>query len=169
MDEPHRPDHFGTRGPWGDHHLQPGPGRHPPGSSHRRRTSCGQRRASPSPTWCGTPGTHYVKRPPQRIPWPKPASPRPSKPVTHQRGRRPFSGEALLIDGQLFSPHLPLDLHDLPAPPRGASEEEKLNLRGQVQPAGAVAPGSTRRSRRRRRHPVALSLLCRLAPEPQGP
>ena len=48
------------------------------------------------------------------------------QPVTHQRGRRPFSGEALLIDGQLFSCHLPPELHDLPAPPRGASEEEKL-------------------------------------------
>ena len=48
------------------------------------------------------------------------------QPVTHQRGRRPFSGEALLLDGQLFSAHLPGDLRDLPAPPRGASEAEKL-------------------------------------------
>jgi hypothetical protein len=45
--------------------------------------------------------------------------------VTHQRGRRPFSGDALLIDGQLYSPHLPQDLRDLPVPPRGASEGEK--------------------------------------------
>ena len=48
------------------------------------------------------------------------------QPVTHQRGSRPFSGEALLIDGQLFSSHLPEELRDLPAPPRGASEEEKI-------------------------------------------
>jgi hypothetical protein len=48
------------------------------------------------------------------------------QPVTHQRGMKPFSGEALLIDGQLFSPLLAEDLRDLPAPPRGASEEERL-------------------------------------------
>lgn len=48
------------------------------------------------------------------------------QPVTHQRGTRPFSGEALLIDGQLFSSLLPDDLRDLPSPPRGATEDEKL-------------------------------------------
>lgn len=48
------------------------------------------------------------------------------QPVTHQRGDKPFSGNALLIDGQLFSPHLPEELRDLPIPPRGASEQEKL-------------------------------------------
>lgn len=48
------------------------------------------------------------------------------QPVTHQRGGRPFSDEALLIDGQLFSGHLPEELRDLPVPPRGASEAEKL-------------------------------------------
>jgi hypothetical protein len=47
------------------------------------------------------------------------------QPVTHQRGIRPFSGDALLIDGQLFSSLLPLDLRDLPSPPRGASQAEK--------------------------------------------
>lgn len=36
------------------------------------------------------------------------------QPVTHQRGIRPFSGDALLIDGQLFSSLLPDDLRDLP-------------------------------------------------------
>jgi hypothetical protein len=46
--------------------------------------------------------------------------------VTHQRGTKPFSGPALLIDGQLFSSHLPDGLRDLPAPPRGSSEAEKL-------------------------------------------
>lgn len=48
------------------------------------------------------------------------------QPVTHQRGDKPFSGNALLLDGQLFSPHLPEELRDLPVPPRGASEQEKL-------------------------------------------
>ena len=48
------------------------------------------------------------------------------QPVTHQRGSRPFSGDALLIDGQLFSSHLPEELLDLPAPPRGAPEAEKV-------------------------------------------
>jgi hypothetical protein len=48
------------------------------------------------------------------------------QPVTHQRGVRPFSGDGLLIDGQLFSTLLPDELRDLPSPPRGASEDEKL-------------------------------------------
>jgi hypothetical protein len=47
------------------------------------------------------------------------------QPVTYQRGMRPFSGDALLVDGQLFSSLLPDELRDLPAPPRGASETEK--------------------------------------------
>ena len=73
--------------------------------------------------------------------------------VTHQRGSRPFSGDALLIDGQLYSSHLPQDLHDLPVPPRGASEEEKLvyeakfNQRARwrlVRHAGPDADGVTR-------------------------
>ena len=46
--------------------------------------------------------------------------------MTHQRGDKPFSGDALLIDGQLFSPLLPDELRDLPVPPQGASEDEKL-------------------------------------------
>lgn len=75
------------------------------------------------------------------------------QPVTHQRGSRPFSGEALLIDGQLFSPHLPQALIDLAAPPRGASEEEKLNYEAKfnqrarwrlVRHAGPDAEGVTR-------------------------
>ncbi len=45
---------------------------------------------------------------------------------TTQRGVRPFSGDALLIDGQLFSSLLPEELRDLPMPPQGASEAEKL-------------------------------------------
>jgi hypothetical protein len=46
--------------------------------------------------------------------------------VTHQRGRRPFRSGAQLIDGQLFSEHVPAELTDtLPMPPRGASTTEK--------------------------------------------
>jgi hypothetical protein len=75
------------------------------------------------------------------------------QPVTHQRGPRPFSGEALLIDGQLFSELLPRELRDLPAPPRGASEAEKVtyeakfNLRARWRMARHAAPdadGATR-------------------------
>jgi len=75
------------------------------------------------------------------------------QPVTHQRGSRPFSGEALLLDGQLFSAHLPVELRDLAAPPRGASEAEKLvyeakfNQRARwrmVRHAGPDADGVTR-------------------------
>ena len=43
-----------------------------------------------------------------------------------QRGTRPFSGVALLIDGQLYSSLLPPELHDLPMPPRGATEAVKV-------------------------------------------
>ena len=42
------------------------------------------------------------------------------QPVTHQRGIRPFAGEALLLDGQLFSPLLPDDLRVIAMPPRFA-------------------------------------------------
>jgi hypothetical protein len=42
-----------------------------------------------------------------------------------QRGPRPFSGDALLIDGQLYSSLLPVDLYELPMPPRGAPETVK--------------------------------------------
>jgi len=46
-------------------------------------------------------------------------------PVTHQRSIKPFDGDALLIDGTLFSALLPEDLRDIPMPPRAASEAEK--------------------------------------------
>jgi len=57
--------------------------------------------------------------------------------VTHQRGIRPFAGEALLLDGQLYSSFLPPELRDLAMPPRYApaprrkSYEDKFNLRAQ--------------------------------------
>jgi hypothetical protein len=57
--------------------------------------------------------------------------------VTHQRGIRPFSGDALLLDGHLFSPGLPKELRDLPPAPRympghyKAAFEKKYNQRAQ--------------------------------------
>ena len=73
--------------------------------------------------------------------------------VAHQRGIRPFSGDAVLIDGQLFSSHLPASLRDLQVPRRGSSEAEKLvyeakfNNRARwrlVRHAGPDADGVTR-------------------------
>jgi len=73
--------------------------------------------------------------------------------VTHQRGVRPFSGDALLLDGQLYSRLLPDELRDLPVPPRGAPEADKLayeagfNLRARwrmVRHAGPDPDGATR-------------------------
>ncbi|MEJ7764990.1 MAG: hypothetical protein WKF86_05800 [Acidimicrobiales bacterium] len=46
--------------------------------------------------------------------------------VTDQRTTRPFPDQALLIDGQLYSHLLPAELRDLPMPPRGAPEAEKV-------------------------------------------
>jgi hypothetical protein len=75
------------------------------------------------------------------------------QPVTHQRGIRPFSGDALLLDGQLYSSLLPNELRDIPMPPRGASEsiklehEAKFNLRARwrmVRHAGPDGDGATR-------------------------
>ncbi len=73
--------------------------------------------------------------------------------VTHQRGVRPFSGQAVLVDGQLYWSQLPRELRDLPVPPRGAPEAEKLayeakfNLRARwrmVRHSGPDAAGATR-------------------------
>jgi hypothetical protein len=73
--------------------------------------------------------------------------------VTHQRGVRPFAGDALLLDGQLYSPFLPADLRDLAAPPRFATGayrrayEEKFNRRARwrlVRHSAPDADGVTR-------------------------
>ncbi len=63
-------------------------------------------------------------------------------------------GGRLLIDGQLFSPHLPRELRHPPAPPRGASErgpkiayEVEFNQRARrrlVRHAGPDVDGVTR-------------------------
>src|SRR5579872_4327086 len=73
--------------------------------------------------------------------------------VTHQRGIRPFAGNALLLDGQLFSPLLPEDLRDLAVPPRFAKGnyrlafEKKFNQRARwrmVRHTGPDRDGVTR-------------------------
>ena len=73
--------------------------------------------------------------------------------VTHQRGIRPFAGEALLLDGQLYSPFLPAELRDLASPPRFATGpyrlayEDKFNQRARwrlVRHAAPDADGVTR-------------------------
>lgn len=73
--------------------------------------------------------------------------------VTHQRGIRPFAGEALLLDGQLYSRFLPAGLRDLPMPPRGSparrkrAYEKHFNLRARfrwVRHAKPDADGVTR-------------------------
>jgi hypothetical protein len=66
--------------------------------------------------------------------------------VTHQRGIRPFAGEALLLDGQLYSPLLPSELRDLRAPPRFATGayrrayEDKFNRRARWRMVRHSAP-----------------------------
>jgi len=68
--------------------------------------------------------------------------------VTHQRGIRPFAGDALLLDGQLFSPLLPTELRDLAAPPRFATGayrrayEERFNQRARWRLVRHAAPDS---------------------------
>ncbi len=73
--------------------------------------------------------------------------------VTHQRGIRPFAGEALLLDGQLFSPLVPAHLRDLAFPPRVAKDnyraafEKPFNQRARwrmVRHAGPDPDGVTR-------------------------
>src|SRR5882762_3754362 len=59
------------------------------------------------------------------------------QPVTHQRGIKPFSGEALLIDGQLFSPLLPEELQDLPVRPR----ERPRTRSSPTRPSSISGPG----------------------------
>jgi hypothetical protein len=50
--------------------------------------------------------------------------------VTHQRGIRPFAGDALLLDGQLFSPLLPPELRDLASPPRFVTAPARRTFEG---------------------------------------
>lgn len=50
------------------------------------------------------------------------------RPASHQRTKpdaTPMLGDALVLDGQLFSKHTPVELRHLPMPQRGASTEER--------------------------------------------
>jgi len=68
--------------------------------------------------------------------------------VTHQRGIRPFAGDALLLDGQLYSRFLPKELRDLASPPRFATgpyrraNEEKFNQRARWRLVRHATPDS---------------------------
>ena len=76
------------------------------------------------------------------------------RPVKHQRAAKPFSPDAILIEGHPFSTTLPADLAgQLPMPPRGASvqeclaHEEAFNRRARyryTRHAGPDADGATR-------------------------
>ena len=68
--------------------------------------------------------------------------------VTHQRGIRPFAGEALLLDGQLFSPLLPNELRDRRSPPRYA----KITDKAAGPKAGGLFVSGWRRSQMTHRH-----------------
>jgi len=69
------------------------------------------------------------------------------QPVTHQRGVKPFSGEALLIDGQLFSPLLPEELRDYPSR-RGERRRRRSSLtrRSSTSGHGGGSPGTPGRT-----------------------
>jgi len=48
-------------------------------------------------------------------------------PMDHQRRREPYTTEAIVLEGMLFTDYLPEELKvQLPMPPEGSSEEEKL-------------------------------------------
>ena len=102
----------------------------PPGriGAGRSSTNCWRQfgRANPSRTSSGIPATRSLQAGDSPSPLGPGGHPSDLLPVTHQRGVKPFSGEALLIDGQLFSRLLSEELRDLPLPPRGGPEEEKL-------------------------------------------
>jgi hypothetical protein len=76
------------------------------------------------------------------------------RPVGHQRSQKPFSADAVLLEGQLFSSALPPELAGpLSMPPRGASDQECLayerafNRRARyryTRHAGPDADGATR-------------------------
>jgi hypothetical protein len=75
------------------------------------------------------------------------------QPVAHQRGERPFAGDARLVDGQLFSQFVPKDLLDLPMPPLGSTVgrmlayERAFNRRARYRYSRHAAPepdGTTR-------------------------
>jgi hypothetical protein len=86
------------------------------------------------------------------------------QPVTHQRGRRPFAGDAVLVDGQLFTQLLPDELIGLPMPPRGAIVAEKLEYERGLQPPSPLSLQSPRRTGGRRDDPMEVPILRGVPP-----
>ena len=149
--------------------FSPQPRRHPSGRAIVDDLVAAKQAGEPIDDVVWDPGYSCASRAPRITSWPRPASIRPSSPSPTSAASARSPATPLLIDGQLYSQLLPDDLRDLPVPPRGASEAEKRDLRGQVQPAGPVADGPPRRPRRRRGHPVAVPVLRRVAPLPALP
>jgi hypothetical protein len=91
------------------------------------------------------------------------------QPVTHQRGSRPFSGDALLIDGQLLLQPPPRRAAGPASPAQRRQRDREGDLRGELQPAGPLAHDAPQPTRPRRRHPVAMPVLRLLPPLPELP
>ncbi len=154
VDQLHRQGEPVRRGARG-HHL---PGAwSPPGPIGVGRSSMTWSRPSrpghPSTMWFGIPATASARPGTTHHKLAQAGIHQTFQPVTHQRGVRPFSGDAVLLDGQLYSNLLPNELRDLPMPPRGAPEpvkvehEAKFNLRARwrmVRHAGPDGDGATR-------------------------
>src|SRR5207253_6115940 len=91
------------------------------------------------------------------------------QPVTHQRGAKPFSGEAFVDRRAAFlSPAAPRAAGPA-GPATGSIGGGEARLRGQVQPASPVASQPTCWSRRRWRHPLAVPILLGAVAEPVLP
>ena len=147
LDQPHRPDHLRTRGPRRDHDLQPGPGRHPPRPSQSSRPcSRPKRMASNSPRWSGTPATRSAKPATTAHPLAQ-GGHHPDLPAGH-----PPAGEQALLGRGPPHRRTALLAPSAQRPPRaagtpsGSLRRREADLRGQVQPAGPLAPGPPRRS-----------------------
>lgn len=91
------------------------------------------------------------------------------QPVTHQRGDKPFSGDALLIDGQTVLPPAAGGTAGPPSPATRFVGGGEADLRGQIQPEGSVAVDPSRGAGRRWGHPVAVPVLLRFVAEPGVP
>ncbi len=89
-------------------------------------------------TWCGIPATACAQPGTTHHKLAQAGIHQTFQPVTHQRGVRPFSGDALLLDGQLYSSLLPDELRDLPMPPRGAPRGRSSSS---TRPSSTCGPG----------------------------
>jgi hypothetical protein len=96
----------------------------------------------------------------------------------YQRGPRPSGCDAQMIDGTLFSKHLPSDLGGmngsaervtLPRPPMEATVEKKERYEGGVQPPGHLALWTPLRAQGGRHHPAPLPVLSWASSVPKLP